>query len=605
MLERQRIGLALLGIAAAVATLPAGAQATYDEPWRPQFHFSQPENFMNDPNGLVYYKGEYHLFYQYRCYESSCPAVGVSWGHAVSRDLLHWEHLPVAIPALGVEQVYSGSAVFDAWNTSGCGTVDDPPLVAVYTNAYTDPAVGAFGVQVQSIAASMDGRTLARYQYNPVLIEPRPDFRDPKVFWHAPSRRWIMAVAKPYDARVGLYSSPDLKSWTHQSDFGPLGATGTYPIRIWEVPDLFPLAVDGDPLDRRWVMVVSAIGQYHELGMGTVVGGGTQAFVGDFDGTRFVAEDRAEYATPSADWLDWGKDNYAGITFDNVPDGRRVFIGWVNNWEYAQQVPTSPWQGQQSVPRELTLRMIDGVARLVARPIAELAGLREGPVHSSGGGRVEGTRRLDVLGREFDIEAEFALGGAAQFGLRVLVGEGERTAIGYDVASGRVFIDRTQSGTAGTALSAFAGVHSAPLPARGGKVRLRILVDRSVVEVFANDGERVLTDLVYPGSESQGLELFALDGDVRLQSLNVWRMRSVWGGAPAQIPASPADTPPLPIACDAASAPVPPADGGSKSQPRVLGQGGAIDRRTLLAMLLALALAPGLRWTRKRAESRP
>lgn len=541
----------LVALALAVTALPgqAKAQTTYDEPWRPQFHFSPPEKFMNDPNGLVYYKGEYHLFYQYRCYDASCPAVGISWGHAVSRDLLHWEHLPIAIPATGIEQVFSGSAVFDAENTSGCGTADDPPMVAVYTNAYTEPEIGVAGAQVQSIAASTDGRTLTRYLYNPVLVEPRVDFRDPKVFWYAPDRRWIMVVAKPYSARIGIYGSPNLKQWTHLSDFGPLGATGTFPIRTWEVPDLFPLAVDGNPADVHWVMLVSAIGQYADLGLGTFVGGGTQAFVGRFDGTRFVAESRPEYVTPSADWVDWGKDNYAGITYDNVPDGRRLFVGWINNWEYASSVPSTPWQGQQSVPRTLSLRTIGGVARLVAEPIAEITSLRQDLRHHERDTVVDDTRRLAAAGRELDIEAEFTLDSATQFGLRVLVGEGEQTTVGYDVASGRVFIDRTQSGAAGTSITGFSGAHSAPLPAPDGKVRLRILVDRSTVEVFANDGERVLTDLVYPGLESQGLELFAQGGSARLDALDVWGMGSIWAGAPAHLPPMPGGAPRLPNAC--------------------------------------------------------
>ncbi len=235
---------AVIALAAAPAAAVAQAPA-YSEPYRPQFHFTPAQNWMNDPNGMVYYQGEYHLFFQYNPFGDTWGHM--SWGHAVSTDLVHWQELPVAIPELGDEMVFSGSAVVDYGNTSGLGTVANPAMVAIYTAAKP-------GNQSQALAYSTDkGRTWKRYAGNPVLDIGSGEFRDPKVFWYAPENKWVMAVVMAVEHKVRLYSSQNLKDWTLMSDFGPANAVGG----VWECPDLFPLAVDGDPAKTKWVMVVN------------------------------------------------------------------------------------------------------------------------------------------------------------------------------------------------------------------------------------------------------------------------------------------------------------------------------------------------------------
>ena len=276
--------------AAAVAQTPA-----YSEPYRPQFHFTPAQNWMNDPNGMVYYQGEYHLFFQYNPFGDTWGHM--SWGHAVSKDLVHWKELPVAIPELGDEMVFSGSAVVDYGNTSGFGTPENPAMVAIYTAATP-------GKQAQALAYSTDkGRTWTRYAGNPVLDIGSGEFRDPKVFWYAPENKWVMAVVMAVEHKVRLYSSKNLKDWTLMSDFGPANAVSG----VWECPDLFPLAVDDDPAKTKWVLVVN-------LNPGGIQGGSAgQYFVGDFDGTRFTADNIAGPYTPPAGTLFQGFD---GATYD-------------------------------------------------------------------------------------------------------------------------------------------------------------------------------------------------------------------------------------------------------------------------------------------------
>ena len=821
-------GLGWLALAASGASAAHAQEPTYREPFRPQYHFTPAMNWMNDPNGLVFYKGEYHLFYQHNPFGDTWGHM--SWGHAVSRDLVHWEHLPVAIAEEGDEAIFSGSAVVDHRNTSGFGTRRNPPMVAVYTSAYPDD-------QKQSLAYSTDrGRTWTKYAGNPVLDDSDRDFRDPKVFWYEPEDEWRMVLAKSLQRKIAIYSSKDLKSWRHLSEFGPANAVAG----IWECPDLFPLAVDGDKRKRKWVMIVS-------LNPGSIAGGsGTQYFVGDFDGTRFTADNVEPYTPPAgdvfedfeaadygawtttgsafgsgpasgtlpgqqpvsgfagqrlvnsfidfdasqgtltspsfsitrdyinllvgggphahdpaagdgtpppgdllggfestyeaegwqatgdfagtqpfrggegrmgeqsvdtffgpagnngdpltgkivsrdftitreyvnfmiaggphtgaartsvdlvvdgqvvrtasgretgnlnwvawdvgdlagrtarleivdlnaggwghiladhfmladeparirsdetavnllvggevvrtasgkesealdwvgwdvrdlagqeaqiqivdrnsggwghiladqivfadepalsteqrSDWLDYGKDNYAAVSWNDVPDGRRIMIGWLNNWQYANQIPTSPWRSAMTVPREMGLRTVGGRTELVQQPVRELRRLRTG-----GGVRLRnrtvgpGTRRV-ASGRKLEIEAAFRLRDAERFGLEVLAGGDERTVIGYDARSRELYVDRTQSGDASFS-PAFAGVHRAPLAARRGKVRLRILVDWSSVEVFSEEGHRAISDQVFPSASSRAVRLFAEGGRVELDELKIRRLRSAW-----------------------------------------------------------------------------
>jgi len=850
-LRRRRLLAALMAVLAvcsaivAAAGSPATAQTgpvTYQEPYRPQFHYTPAQNWMNDPNGLIWYKGEYHLFYQYN--PSGSTWGNISWGHAVSRDLVYWQELPVAIPDDDREFVFSGSVVVDKDNTSGFGTRQNPPMVAIYTSASK-----ACCRQAQALAYSTDrGRTWTKYAGNPVLDVGSGEFRDPKVFWYAPGNRWLMVVVLSVERKVSFYSSANLKDWTHLSDFGPANAVGG----VWEVPDLFPLPVDGNPGNVKWVLVVN-------LNPGGIAGGSAaQYFVGDFDGTTFHAEnvlgpytppagevyqdfeaptyapwttagtafgsgpahgslpgqspvtgflgnglansflggDAAEGkltsppftisrpyvnflvgggnhphvpgttegapppgtvfadfeggsygagwtatgtfagTTPAAgtlpdqqtvsgyegsylvntfydhdngtgtisspgftitsdyinflvgggnhpnpggadnpptavnlvvagqvvrtatgqnteqlnwtnwnvsslkgqvahieivdlntggwghiladqftfaaqpalprstetavnllvdgnvvrtatgqdsehldwaawnvrdlvgrtariqvvddnsggwghiladqftfadapaesveqrsSWVDYGKDFYAVNSWNDVPGDKRIAIAWMNNWQYAGIIPTSPWRSAMSVPREFALRTIDGRPQLVQQPDQQLRELRTGPVYELHHRTVDaGTWALTgkgATGKALDIEADFDLQTAQRFGLEVRTGGDERTVIGYDVDTGELYVDRTRSGNVGFDPN-FPGVQRAPLALRNGALHLHILLDWSSVEVFADDGRRVITDQVFPGPTSDGVNLFSEGGTVMLDKLAISQMRSIW-----------------------------------------------------------------------------
>jgi levanase len=829
----------LAAIAAAMASgaaTPFAQQKAYTEQYRPQFHYTPAKNWMNDPNGLVFYQGEYHLFYQHN--PSGNQWGNMSWGHAVSSDLVHWKELPVAIPQDDQEMVFSGSAVVDTNNTSGFGTTDNPAMVAVYTRL--DKATG---IQSQALAYSKDrGRTFTKYADNPVLDLGSRDFRDPKVFWYEQGKEWIMSVALSAEHKVRFYRSSDLKKWEHLSDFGPAGATGG----VWECPDLFPLPVDGNKKKTKWVLLVS-------INPGGIAGGSaTQYFTGTFDGTRFVSDDKpyvaptgrdlgsfddgtyagwapgdaafgtapatgnlpgqagvsnwvgaglansfhdgdgstgtltspeftldagylnfkvgggrhpyvpgstlnpsspagevfadfegaaygpgwvatgdfagtgpvrgtigdqqqvsgylgeqlvntfidhdssqgtitspeftvtksrinllvgggshpwttgepaavnllvdgkvvrsatgsnnealnwsswdvTEYAgrkatiqivdrnsggwghinvdhimfadeaappravdtsvrlvvdgevvrtatgsdgetldwqswdvrdlagktarivladnntggwghlladqfslssTPAqsslqrAHWVDYGKDNYAGVTFNDAPAGRRVIIGWMNNWEYSGSIPTDPWRSAMTVPRQLGLRTSGEGVRLVQRPVQELQALRQDAAFNAKDLPVpNGSTPLPARGTAYELTATFAPRTASTFGVSVRTGSGQETRIGYDRSAGEVYVDRTRSGDVGFSAD-FPGVQRAPVSVgANGEVTLRVLVDWSSVEVFAQDGSVVITDQIFPDAGSDGLRAFATDGVAVLKSVEVTPLRSSW-----------------------------------------------------------------------------
>ena len=827
------LAVTMTALTGAVAHAAPPAGTSYQELYRPQFHFTPAKNWMNDPNGLVYYKGEYHLFYQHNPFGNTWGHM--SWGHAVSRDLVHWEHLPVAIPEEGDEAIFSGSAVVDHRNTTGFGTRRNPAMVAIYTSAYPDD-------QEQSLAYSTDrGRTWTKYEGNPVLDDPDREFRDPKVFWYEPADEWRMVVVKAVQRKVAIYRSDDLKEWEHLSDFGPANAVGG----VWECPDLFPLPIDGKRKRQKWVMIVS-------LNPGAIAGGsGTQYFVGDFDGTTFTADNVQDYAPPAGEvyedfegadygdwtttgtafgdgpaagtlpgqqtvsgfegdrlvnsfidfdssqgtltsptfrvtrdyinllvgggahahnpeagdgtpppgellggfestyeaegwqptgdfagtqpfrggegrmgeqivdtffgpngnngdpltgkivspefeitrdyvnfmvaggrhtgetrtsvdlvvdgqvvrsaggretgnlnwvawnvedligrtaqieivdlntggwghiladhfmvadaparirsdetsvnllvdgevvrtaagkesealdwvawnvedlvgrdariqivdrnsggwghiladqitfadapaqsteerssWLDYGKDYYAAVSWNDVPDDRRLMIGWMNNWQYANQIPTSPWRSAMSVPREVSLETVDGDVRLVQQPVRELRRLRGGPAYRLKRKRLsQGTHTLEgkgARGKTLEIRAELDPRAADRLGLKVRVGDGEETVIGYDAETEELYIDRTRSGDVGFSPS-FPGVHRAPLPLdRHGDIKLRILVDWSSVEVFADRGQVTITDQVFPRPSSEQVQLFADGGSAEVESLEIRPLRSAW-----------------------------------------------------------------------------
>jgi fructan beta-fructosidase len=453
---------------------------------------------MNDPNGLVFFHGEYHLFYQYN------PLGDVwghmSWGHAVSRDLLHWEHLPVALQEENGLMIFSGSAVVDWQNTSGFGSPGHPPLVAVYTG-------NSESEQAQNIAYSTDrGRTWTKYAGNPVLAIGVKDFRDPKVFWHTATSQWIMVTVLSDQYKVRFDGSPDLKHWTYLSEFGPAGATDG----IWECPDLFPLPVQEEPGTTKWVLKVDAL-----------KGSGAQYFVGNFDGTRFIND----AAQNEIRCVDAGADFYAAQSWSDEPNRRRIWIAWMNNWHYANETPTSPWRGVYSIPRQLSLRKDRDGLYLVQYPIEELQQLRQRLYHWSNADLARVNSRLAGLRMDIAVEirAEFALGTAHAFGLGLCTGDQEETWIGYEAKSQELSLDRRLSGESGFS-DRFADLHRASLKPEGGKIELRIFIDSCSVEVFAKDGRAVISDLIFPEAQSLGIKLYARGGDVRLNHMDIWKL---------------------------------------------------------------------------------
>lgn len=507
------VRMAALLLATASMSVGTADPPSFREPWRPQFHVTPPDTWMNDPNGMVVFEGEYHLFYQNNPFGNRWGHM--SWAHAVSRDLVHWEHLPLALSEENGVMIFSGSAVVDWKNTSGFGRDGRPPMVAIYTAHHAGRPL-----QNQHLAYSTDrGRTWTKFPGNPVLDLGEADFRDPKVFWHEATGRWVMAVAWPPKRRVRFYASPDLKSWTHLSDFGPAGSTEG----IWECPDLFPAAVEGHRRDRPWVLVVN-------VGSGAPAGGsGTQYFVGDFDGTRFTARTPSPEVPGAALWADFGRDFYAAVTWSDVPprDGRRLWIGWMSNWTYANEVPTHPWRSAMTVPRSLGLRETSGGLRLVQQPVRELRALRGPREHLGRSTTLEATRWLQSRQipaglAELDLTLD-RVPGSGRLVLRALHGTTGSTEITADLAAGELRLDRTRSGRADFHPQ-FAGVHGAPLRLDSGHLRLQILADVSSLEVFAQGGETVLTDLVLPESTGLRWELEA-HGDAakaRVRSISLW-----------------------------------------------------------------------------------
>ncbi len=464
------------------------------EAFRPQFHFTPDKNWMNDPNGLVYYKGEYHLFYQYNPFGNSWGHI--SWGHAVSRDLVHWTELPVALPEEGRIMIYSGSAVVDSANTSGFGKGAVPPLVAIYTGHNYDAGEHRWW-EDQRLAHSTDkGRTWTQFSGNPVIDPGLPDFRDPKVFWHEPTNRWVMAVVLPNDKKARFYASPDLRHWEPLSDFGPAGAFHD-PI-IWECPDLFPLEVEGELGVRKWVLIVS-------INTGGPAGGsGMQYFVGEFDGKQFITD--SSIPPDSALWLDYGSDFYAGVTWSDIPesDGRRILIGWMSNWNYSREVPTSPWRGAMTVPRSLTLARTEEGLRLIQKPVDELCRLRrKEPLVFSGGSFAEAVEWLAQTGNLpelLDVEMRFSdLSDETPFLIKIETSADEFTTIEIDPQRGSLILDRSRAGLKDFHPTFSASTrHEAPIHLHDGRLAIRFLLDVSSVEIFTQDGRTALTDLIFP-----------------------------------------------------------------------------------------------------------
>lgn len=448
--------------------------------YRPNFHFSPKANWINDPNGMVYFEGTYHLFYQY--YPDGTNWGPMHWGHATSTDLFAWEEKSIALYPDNLGYIFSGCAVADMKNTAGFKQNENTPLVAVFTHHGS-----LTGLQQQSLAYSTDkGNTWTKYQENPVLPNPGiNDFRDPKIIWYEPDEKWIMVVAA--NDRIKIYASSDLKNWTFQSDFGVgIGYHGG----VWECPDLFPLKDENGT--EKWVMIVSLGGGEDSKPNG---GSATQYFIGSFDGKEFKAENDEVL------WVDYGIDNYAGVTWSNIPkeDGRRIFIGWMSNWMYAGATPTVSWRGEMTVPRDIKLNHTNGKYTLAFLPVVELneqKNISTTITFNTPQKSVEILKNEIIEGGSFLIEMKIDFSKTDNF--EIETGNAlENLRVNYNKQSGEFVIDRSKSGKID-----FHPVFKRPIKCEFNNsnqiLPIQMLVDNSSVELFINNGEKVMTALFFP-----------------------------------------------------------------------------------------------------------
>jgi len=460
----------------------------YTEPYRPQFHFTPEEKWMNDPNGLVYDDGIYHLFYQY--YPEDIVWGSMHWGHATSEDMIHWQHKPIALFPDEHGLIFSGSAVVDKENTSGFGAEDNPPLVAIFTyHLMEGEKAGRTDFQTQGIAYSLDnGDSWTKYEGNPVIgNDGIKDFRDPKVFWNEKENVWTMLLVA--GDHLQIWNSPNLKEWIKVSEFGKnQGAHGG----VWECPDLFKLKVDGSE-EEQWVLLIS-------INPGAPNGGsGTQYFIGDFDGKTFKSDQKSNR------WVDWGTDNYAGVTYNNTPGGERIFIGWMSNWAYARDTPTEKWRSAMTLPRNLSLKKVGESYDLINYPIENFDAIVEG--NSKKEVSVEqGQKRVIPFDGLQQSEVHFVTS-ARDFQLTFKNQSDEKLLLKMNSENEEFLIDRSQSGKTDFQKD-FGNPMKMPLDnLPEGEIEVRIIMDWSSVEVFINKGQYVMTAQVFPNGHYTNLEI--------------------------------------------------------------------------------------------------
>ncbi|WP_321347830.1 glycoside hydrolase family 32 protein [uncultured Draconibacterium sp.] len=499
-------------------TEPVEEAKPFTEKYRPQFHFSPDSAWMNDPNGMVYFDGEYHLFYQY--YPDSTVWGPMHWGHAISTDLVHWQHMPIALYPDSLGFIFSGSAVVDWNNTTGFGSAENPPLVAIFT--YHDPKIvetGGVDVESQAIAYSLDkGRSWTKYEGNPVIPnDGNRDFRDPNVIWNEEIQQWNL-VLSAHD-HVQIYTSDDLKSWKHESDFGI--DAGTHD-GVWECPDLFPLQVEGTE-ETKWVLIVN-------INPGGPNGGsGTQYFLGDFDGHEFTADSK------ETKWVDWGRDNYAGVTWSDVPkeDGRRIFLGWMSNWAYANVVPTDEWRSAMTLPRKLSLVKKNDQYVLKSTPVKETELITDNSttVNIDEALKISGVKELDTQELTLNqsrLSLEFEMGEMLpeSFGILLENELGENVTLSYSASAEQFQFDRTQSGDMSFS-DKFSGISVAPYKI-GTTVKLEIFVDAASAEVFVDGGDLVMTEIFFNSQPFSKLKVFAEGQPLTLTNAKFANINSIW-----------------------------------------------------------------------------
>jgi fructan beta-fructosidase len=487
--------------------------APMSEKYRPQFHFSPATSWTNDPNGLVWFKGEYHLFYQHNPDKSVWGPM--HWGHAVSNDLVHWQHLPIALYPDSLGYIFSGSAVVDYNNTSGLGSINNPPMILIYTyHNIKGERAGRADFQSQALAYSTDkGRTWTKYDGNPILpnAEVSRDFRDPKLMWDDKNKQWVMTLA--VKDHVEFYVSANLKNWQKSGEFGKTaGAHGG----VWECPDLIQMRAENG--EEKFVLLVS-------INPGAPNGGsGTQYFVGAFNGKTF----QNDMGDLNSGWVDYGTDNYAGVTFANVPGGRIISMGWMSNWIYAQIVPTTVWRNAMTVPRELTLKKINSRFVLTSAPVSELEQQR--------GNGLEFNKTLqqgdsiislpDLPSDNVELLMNIENGARQNLTIELKNAIDEQLTFGFNVAKNEYYIDREKSGEISFS-DHFGATHFAPRIANSSSIKLRLLIDASSIEVFADDGTSVMTDLIFPKQPYKQISIKSAGEGVSTKG-KIFSLKSIW-----------------------------------------------------------------------------
>lgn len=475
---------------------------TNKEKFRPVYHHTPAYGWMNDPNGMFYKDGVYHLYFQYNPYGSVWG--NMHWGHSTSTDLMHWKFEGCAIVPDAWGAIFSGSCVVDHENTAGFGK---EAVVAFYTSAKASP----WGdVQSQSMAYSLDnGKTFVKYEGNPILTSSEKDFRDPKVFWYAPGKHWVMILA--VGQHMEIYSSVNLKEWKKESEFGAMqGAHGG----VWECPDLVEIPVEGTR-EKKWVLICN-------LNPGGPFGGSAaQYFVGSFDGKKFVNESPTQ-----TKWMDWGKDNYATVTWNNAPDGRCIALGWMSNWQYANNVPTRQYRSANTLARDLTLYREGQELYLKSTPSVEVKKAR-GKKVSIPSFRVSEKHEIVNLFEDnqgaYEVEILIQNAGASKIAFCLLNDKGEKVSMYYDLNRKQFVMDRSESGTVDFSKD-FPAVTVAPANV-DKELTLRLFVDRSSIEAFGEDGKFVMTNLVFPSQPYVKMCFEADKNGYAVKTLNVYKLQ--------------------------------------------------------------------------------
>jgi fructan beta-fructosidase len=482
----------------------------HSEPFRPQFHFTPEKKWMNDPNGMVYYKGVYHLFYQY--YPGDIVWGPMHWGHAISNDLIHWSYKKTALFPDKLGLIFSGSAVIDLKNTSGLGTKENPPMIAIFTyHNMEGEKSGRKDYQTQGLAYSLDeGNTWIKYNGNPIIKNStQKDFRDPKAFWNPQTNLWNLVLVAGDHAQ--FFTSKNLINWEFQSEFGRnIGAHGG----VWECPDIFKLKV-ADSKEEKWVLLIS-------INPGAPNGGsGTQYFIGDYDGKSFKTDQK------DIKWIDQGADNYAGVTYNNTPDDKRVFIGWMSNWNYARDTPTENWRSAMTLPRELSLVKINNDYVLKNTPIEQLKSQLK-QEYSNKTIKLQADEKVEINYPNFNQSEIKFIAEAKDLKLVFSNGATDSLAIEYNAKQKTFSIDRRHSGIVNFEGSFGKQIHKTAVPnIISNTIDYQIIMDWSSIEIFLDGGIYSFTEQIFPSTPYTKLTVSSTENqEVNAFSINY--IKSIW-----------------------------------------------------------------------------